>query len=82
MTSTDWVLFIVVATAALTQLYFGAKYRGFFVIDSKTINKSYISQILEFNRHHPIAGSIYLLLVATQMAGLVCIVLAKWLKLI
>ena len=74
MSNFDWAIFVVVAIAALTQLYFGAKYRDVFVVSSSTINKSYISQIRDFKQKHPAAGKIYIVLVTVQLFGFAAIV--------
>lgn len=73
MTTTDWAIFIIVGAAALSQLYFANRYREFFIVDSKSFSKSYISQILELKKAHPIAGMTYILLVAIQAIGFVYI---------
>lgn len=73
MSKLDWAVFIMVVIAALIQLYFGSKYRDIFVIDSATINKSYISQIRNLNQKHPTAGRIYIFLVSVQILGIVTI---------
>lgn len=73
MTTTDWAIFIIVGAAALSQLFFANRYREFFIVDSKSFSKSYISQILELKKAHPIAGMTFILLVAIQAIGFVYI---------
>ena len=73
MNTADWAIFIIVGVAALSQLYFANRYREFFIVESKSFIKSYITQILELKKAHPIAGMSYILLVAIQALGFVYI---------
>lgn len=78
MTTTDWVVFFLVVIAALAQLYFGERYRDVFEVNSKTINRSYLSQIRELKEKYPVAGSVYIALVAIQASGCLVIALEKF----
>ncbi len=68
MTTFDWLLVFLALSLAAVQLYYGTRYRKFFVVDKATLNKTYWSMIVEFRQHHPTAGAVLMVVVWLQVA--------------
>jgi len=74
MDEIDWLLFGLVVTAALAQLYFGERYREIFLVSKATINKTYLSMIRDLLDRHPSAGRFYVGLVSIQVFAIIALV--------
>ena len=74
MTPIDWLLFALLLCAAGVHLYFGTRYREFFVVDRSNFRQSYWSMIREFQKHHSKPGKVLISVVWLQ--GLLVVALA------
>lgn len=63
----------ILGVATIAQLYFGSRYRSIFLVDKTTLNKSYFSMIRELLLKHPLAGKIYLGIIALQIFAILAL---------
>ena len=74
MTPIDWLLIGLLLCAAGVHLYFGTRYREFFVVGRTNLHQSYWYMIQEFQKHHPKPGKVLISVVWLQ--GLLVVALA------
>lgn len=77
MTTIDWVLVSLALCLAAAQLYYGIRYREFFVVSKETISRSYWSMILEFKQTHPKAGGVLAVVVWLQVAVVLALAVSR-----
>ncbi len=66
----------LVVIGVLGHLYFGVKYRSYFVVDKQSMHRSVWSMINDLKAEHPVAANIYrsviigvVLMAADQISG-------------
>jgi hypothetical protein len=66
----------LVVIGILGHLYFGVKYRSYFVVDKQSMHRSVWSMINDLKAEHPVAANIYrsviigvVLMAADQISG-------------
>ena len=68
MSTLDWLLVFAACGLVPVHIYYGIRYREFFVTSKATMNVSYWSMIAEFKKHHPTAGGVLVAVVWLQAA--------------
>jgi|FrelakmetLWP11LW_1041352.scaffolds.fasta_scaffold280719_1 hypothetical protein len=63
----------LVAIGGFGHLYFGVKYRSFFVVDKHSLHRSSWSMIKDLKAEHPVAAHIYIGVYCVSLIGLVLI---------
>ena len=61
----------LVAIGVLGHLYFGVKYRRYFVVDKHSLDRSSWSMIKDLKVEHPVAANVYLGVFFISLIGVV-----------
>ena len=80
MTPIDWLLIGLLLCAAGVHLYFGTRYREFFVVDRSNFHQSYWSMIQAFKKHHPKPGKLLISVIWLQGLLVFALVLSRFIN--
>lgn len=72
MISTDYLIIGLLVGTAAVHIYFGVRYRTYFVVDAKSLDRSYLVMISEFAKVHPGPGGVLKATIVAQI-GLVAV---------
>ena len=59
----------LVAIGVFGHLYFGVKYRRYFIVDKHSLHRSNWSMIKDLKVEHPVAANIYLIVYFVSLIG-------------
>ena len=80
MNTTDWLLIGLLLCTAAVHLYFGTRYREFFVVGRSNVHQSYWSMIREFQKHHAKPAKVLISVIWLQVLLVIALALSRLLN--